>query len=167
MIFFIIVIAIILLIIIVLSENKNVNNQKENKNIIDYSKFITNKYVMTKTELKFYKELKKITDSLELTIFPQVDLERIINVKDNDKSLRGRIKSRSIDFTIVENIKCKIICCIELDDYTHNRENIKKIDEFKNKIFEKVKIPLYRIKVNNYYDLNEIENLIKFAMQIQ
>lgn len=56
---------------------------------------------MTQTELNFYRKLKTITDKLELTIFPEVDLERIINVKDNDNLYRNRIKSRCIDFTIV------------------------------------------------------------------
>lgn len=127
----------------------------------DFSKYVTNNYIMTPTELKFYRELKKVTDKLELTIFSQVNMERIINVSDNNISDRNKIKSRSIDFTIVNNHNCKIICCIELDDYTHNKEKIKKQDEFKNKIFEHVKIPLHRIKVNKYYNIEELENIIK------
>lgn len=127
----------------------------------DFSKYVTNNYIMTPTELKFYRELKKVTDKLELTIFSQVNMERIINVSDNNISDRNKIKSRSIDFTIVNNHNCKIICCIELDDYTHNKEKVKKQDEFKNKIFEHVKIPLHRIKVNKYYNIEELENIIK------
>lgn len=171
MIIFIIILIVLILLAIVLNENnnkiknKNPNNQIENKNNIDYSKFITNRYVMTENELKFYRELKKVTDKLQLTIFPQVDLERIINVKDNNRSSRSRIKSRSIDYTIVENTKCKIVCCIELDDSTHNRENVKKVDEFKNNLFKKVGIPLFRIKVKNYYNSEEIENIIKSTKQ--
>lgn len=160
---YIILVIILIFILIILKGNnkKNPNSIIENNNEIDYSKYITNNYVMTQTELIFYRELKKVTDKLELTIFPQVDLERIINVKDNNSSARGRIRSRSVDFTIVENTKCKIVCCIELDDYTHNRENAKKADEFKNELFKKVDIPLYRIKVNNNYNLEELEKMIK------
>lgn len=116
---------------------------------------------MTQTELKFYRELKKVTDELELIIFPQINLERIINVKDNNKPDRNRIKSRSIDFTIVNNKNCKIVCCIELDDYTHNRENVKKLDNFKNELFKQVNIPLYRVKVSNIYNLEEIREKFK------
>ena len=116
---------------------------------------------MTQTELKFYRELKKVTDELELIIFPQINLERIINVKDNNKVDRNRIKSRSIDFTIVNNKNCKIVCCIELDDYTHNRENVKKLDNFKNELFKQVNIPLYRVKVSNIYNLEEIREKFK------
>lgn len=128
---------------------------------IDLSKYHTDGYVMTHTELLFYKELKKITDKLELLIFPQVGLERIINVYDGNYADRNRIKSRSIDYAIVNNQNCKIICCIELDDYSHNSEKSKEVDEFKNELFRKVRIPLYRIKVSSYYNLEELENRIK------
>ena len=159
-------ITIILLIIFIISIpylESIINNkiQKKPINNNEFSKYVTNNYIMTQTELKFYRELKKITDKLNLTIFSQVNLERIINVIDNNTSDRNKIKSRTIDFTIVKNENCKIVCCIELDDYTHNREKVKITDEFKNKLFEQVKIPLHRIKVNNYYNLEEIENLMK------
>lgn len=135
----------------------NTNNIK----YIDLSKYHTYAYVMTHTELLFYKELRKITDKLQLLIFPQVRLERIINVYDGNYADRNRIKSRSIDYAIVNNQNCKIICCIELDDYSHNSKKAKEIDEFKNELFRKVRIPLYRIKVNSFYNLEELENKIK------
>lgn len=138
-----------------------------NKISIDLSKYYSNGYLMTKTELLFYKELKKVTDKLNLVIFPQVNLERIINVYDSNYSDRNRIKSRSIDYTIANNKDCKIICCIELDDYYHNRESVKQKDAFKNELFKKVKIPLYRIKVNKFYNLEELENKIKKNLILQ
>ena len=124
---------------------------------IDYSNYETNNYVMTQTELKFYRELKKVTDELELIIFPQINLERIINVKDNNKVDRNRIKSRSIDFTIVNNKNCKIVCCIELDDYTHNRENVKKLDNFKNELL----IEKYKKNKKQNQSMIKINNKLK------
>ena len=162
------IIAIILLIIAIFIEKILVPEVKEinisNDNNIDLSKYQANGYIMTQTELIFYRELKKVTDKLEVSIFPQVDLERIIKVSDNNNKDRNRIKSRSIDFSIVNNKNCKIVCCIELDDYTHNRENVKKADNFKNDLFKKVNIPLKRVKVNNYYNLEELENMIKESL---
>lgn len=148
-------------IIKLLNKEKTSQEQKE----INLEKYKTNGYIMTQTELIFYRELKKVTDKLELTIFAQIGLERIIDVIDQNTSDRNKIKSRTIDFAIVNNKNCKIVCCIELDDYTHNREKAKKIDNFKNELFKQVKIPLYRIKVNNYYNLNELENIIKESLQ--
>ena len=149
-----IIIIIILLIIIALLSN---NNKKDKE--IDFNKFYKKEYIMTQTELKFYRELKKITDELDLTIFPQVDLERIINVKNNENAYRNRIKSRSIDYTVVNNINCKIICCIELDDYTHNQYNRIKRDEFIDKLFKNVNIKLYRYNLKT--DIETIKNDIR------
>lgn len=154
-----IIIAIILIAVSVIL-NENTNKETEDKKI-DYSNYKTNNYVMTQTELKFYRELKKVTDELDLNIFPQVNLERIINVKNNNKPDRNRIKSRSIDFTIVNNKNCRIVCCIELDDYTHNRENVKKLDNFKDELFKQVNIPLYRVKVSSTYNLEEIKEKLE------
>ena len=71
---------------------------------------------------------------------------------------RGYIKSRHIDF-ILANSKFEIIAGIELDDWTHNREDAKEKDSFKDKVFQKIGIPLYRVKVNTEYT-NEIEKII-------
>lgn len=143
------------------SMNNIIYTNTNNIKYIDLSKYHTDAYVMTHTELLFYKELRKITDKLQLLVFPQVRLERIINVYDGNYADRNRIKSRSIDYAIVNNKNCKIICCIELDDYSHNSKKAKEIDEFKNELFKKVRIPLYRIKVSSYYNLEELENKIK------
>lgn len=156
------------------SYNRYLNLQKEYNNNIenniatsyntyneDLEKYIAKEYIMTRTERKFYIELKKITDELDMTIFPQVDLERIIKVIDDNYRDRNRIKSRSIDYTIVQKNNYKIICCIELDDYSHNTRKAQKADNFKNELFEKVKIPLHRIKVNSYYDKEEIKKILQ------
>lgn len=165
---FIIYIIIELVKVFIKKENNNINNNINNINDIDninkYNNYQSNGYLMTKTELLFYRELKKITEKLNLNIFPQVQLERIINVKDNNIADRNKIKSRSVDYCIVNNDNCKIVCCIELDDYTHNREKVKIIDNFKNELFKNVNIPLHRIKVNNYYNLEKIEQIIKDDM---
>lgn len=101
--------------------------EKQNDYNEDLEKYIAKEYIMTRTERKFYIELKKITDELDMTIFPQVDLERIIKVIDNNYRDRNRIKSRNIDYTIVKNTNYKILCCIELDDYTHNTRKAQKL----------------------------------------
>lgn len=149
---------IITLIVIVLIIDIQKTDDKNKKNI-DYSYYYKKDYVMTQAELKFYRQLKNITNELNLSIFPQVDLERIINVKNNKNAYRNRIKSRSIDYTIVNNENCKIVCCIELDDYTHNYNNRKQRDEFINNLFNNVNLKLYRYNLNT--DINIIKNNIK------
>ena len=157
MIYTILIIIIILLgINIILNKfNKKKNNEKENINIALYEK---KEYLMTRNELKFYKQLKKITDKLDLTIFAQVSLYQII--KNKEYKDFNKIKSKSIDFVITEN-NGKIKLCIELDDSPHNKNNRIKRDNFINEIFKQTNINLLRIPVQAFYNLETLENKIK------
>ena len=163
MIIFIIIILVILLAILnkipATSENEEIKPQD------DLSKYRKKTYVMTKNELIFYRVLKQVTNELELSVFPQVHLEEIIEVIDGNNRDRNKIKSRSIDYTIVENNKCKIIACIELDDSTHEKQSVKKKDEIRNNLFKKVGIPLHRIKIQNNYNKNELKKFLQEDLQ--
>ena len=66
-------------------------------------------------------------------------------------------------FTIVSQKDCKIVCCIELYDYSHKHEDRIKRDIFINGLFKKVNIKLYRIQVKNDY-INEIKNIFDFKI---
>lgn len=125
------------------------------------SKYVKREYLLTSTELKFYKLLKTITDELNLVICPQVTLYEILrnkNYKDFNK-----IQAKSIDFVITEpNLKIKL--CIELDDMSHYKEKRIKRDNFINKLFEDLDIKLVRIPVQNFYNLNEIKSKIKESL---
>ena len=140
---------------------KELPNIKPEENFNNY--YQTNKYVMTYTELKFYNKLKDTfkEKNLKYNIFPQVNLESIIESKYKNNQYRNKIKAKSIDFTIVSEKNCKIICCIELDDYTHNSYNRINRDSFINKLFKEVGIKLLRIDVSDNYNIENIINKIK------
>lgn len=118
------------------------------------------KYLLTKTEYKFFIELKEICAQYNYIICPKVRLEDFIDVTNKEKSYkyRGYIKSRHIDFLICDN-NLHILKAIELDDYTHNTDKSKKTDEFKNKLFETIGIKLYRINVKNASYKDDITNI--------
>ena len=88
---YIIFIAISFIIIIKLlnTAKKDYYNNSDNlKNFDnDYSNYITKNYVMTQTELKFYRQLKETlkNENIDANIFPQINLERIIQVKNNNR----------------------------------------------------------------------------------
>lgn len=141
-----------------ITENNNYNNIEIIKN-----EYVTKNYIMTKTELQFFKMLQNTIEenNMQMYIFPQVNLENIIQAKNNEFANRNKIKSRSIDFTIVSKENCKIICCIELDDYTHNSYERINRDDFINQLFRDVKIKLIRVTVSNNYNIEKIIKLIK------
>ncbi len=127
-----------------------VNNYCDNFEKVDY--------LLTATELKFYKILKRITDKLGYSLFCQVALYEI--VKNKDYKDFNKIKSKSIDFVITEP-NCKIKLCVELDDKTHNNVKRAERDDFINKLFKDLNIKLIRIPVQNFYNMEELEQKIK------
>ena len=150
--------AIILFILGFLIKLLNDINANNNDNNI---KYLTKQSPMTDTEIKFIKELKKITDVNNLIILPQVQLQSIFyTINNKDISSFNKIKSKSIDFAIVDNnYNYKLF--IELDDYTHNRKNRIQRDQFINELFKTYNLKLKRIKVQNNYNIEDLKNIIK------
>lgn len=130
-------------------------NNNENKN------FSKKKYLLTQNELKFYKLLKQITDKMGLTIFSQVVMYEIVNCSNYSEF--NKIRSKSIDFVITDS-SSKIQLCIELDDTTHNQQKRIERDKTISEIFEKAGVNFLRISVQNFYNLQELENRIKQAI---
>lgn len=160
------VIILILVIIITVLEKKlnNVNSEKEKvENLVNNfsEKYVKVDYLLTKNELKFYRILKQITNKLGYSLFCQVSLYQIVNSK-NYKDF-NKIKSKSIDFVITQE-NCKILLCIELDDSTHKKEKRIERDKFIDNLFKDLGIKLLRISVQNYYNVEELENKIKESL---
>lgn len=118
------------------------------------------KNLLTKTEYIFYNTLKQVCDKYNLLICPKVRLEDIAEVTDKQNLMkyRGYIKSRHVDFILCDN-KLYGLCAIELDDYSHNYSNAQATDEFKNNLFNAIKLPLFRIKVGCDYN-RELEDIM-------
>lgn len=137
----------------------------DDKGMLDYTiipNYKIKEEFISENELKLYKVLKKVAYELKLDIFTQVALNRILEINNRRKQqqLRNRIDRKSIDFVLYDEKTKKIVCCIELDDSTHEREERIERDLFLDKIFKDT-IKLIRIKVQNYYDYNKILNMIK------
>lgn len=157
--------VIIILLVVAITVFEAVINPKEEKSensIATYKdKYEKCDYLLTKNELKFYRILKQITDKLGYTLFCQVSLYEIVknkNFKDFNK-----IKSKSIDFVITQE-NCKILLCIELDDNSHQKTKRIERDNFINKLFEDLGIKYLRIPVQNFYNMQELENKIKESL---
>lgn len=142
----IVIIAIAEVVVRVLKCNPDFDSGANEKSI-QFSSY-KKKGLLTKTEYAFWNILKIKCDKCKLLICPKVRMEDfllVVNKKEVAK-YRGYIKSRHVDFLICDN-NLHILAGVELDDVSHNKESVQKIDDFKNKVFESVNIPLYRIKV--------------------
>lgn len=143
---------------------------KNEKGELEYTiipNYRVHKNFMTESEIKFYKFLiRAILEikekyNINLTIFSQVALNRIIDVNNERKKseLFEKISRKSIDFVLYSENEEKIKCCIELDDETHKTEERVERDILLDKIF-KDNIKLLHIKRDNYYNMEEIIELI-------
>ena len=121
-------------------------------------------YFMSDNEISFYRFLSEIvsiindsTRNVELAIFPQVALNRIIQQNNRrEKELEKDLFGKSIDFVIFEFKSKTIIFCIELDGFEHDYYNQRiERDKIVEKAFESSNIKLYRQPNMNAYDKNE------------
>ena len=161
MLYFIIILLFIIDLFLRIKNKKNTNSFEDElqEPYTNYKeKYIKKDYLLTQTELKFYKQLKKITDEKNLIICPQVSLYEIVR----NKNFKGfnKIASKSIDFVIAEP-NLKIIMCIELDDYTHQQSKRIKRDKFINDLFNNLEIKFIRFDVQNFYNIEELQKKIE------
>ena len=127
--------------------------------------------ILTQTENDFYAQLCNALNQagLDVIVWPQVNVSSIIESVGSDSQQRmkafNRISRKSVDYVIVNRKTRETILCIELDDYTHNRNSRKERDNFINAIFSNVGIPLFRIKAESNYDFNELVSAVKRTMK--
>lgn len=137
--------VIILLILYILSEKvKSIDTDKTSK--YPYKK---KKYIFTQNEFNFYRKLKPIADKYECEIFSKIRIADIVSVTEKGKEYTkyfNKIKSKHIDFVMLDNKTMQVRLLIELDDSSHDTEKRKERDIFVNTLFEKTEIPLLRIR---------------------
>ncbi len=121
--------------------------------------------LLTKTEQTFYITLVREALKRQLLVCPKVRLEDIIYVTDkqNRNKYRGYIKSRHVDFVLLDKT-CTTVAAIELDDPSHNTAKAAKADQFKNELFYNVGIPLIRIYTGTDFtiEINYAFDTLKF-----
>ncbi len=122
--------------------------------------------LLTKPEYAFYQVLKTECDNRNLLICPKVRMEDFLFVTDEKNKLkyRGYIKSRHIDFLLCDN-KLHLLAGIELDDASHNQKDRQEVDRFKDKVFETIDTPLYRIPCPSKTYKRQIRNLLNELLE--
>lgn len=119
--------------------------------------------LLTPTEYSFYKQLQNVVADYNIDILFKVRLADIFQVKYKNKDYHkyfARIKSKHIDFLLLDKNTVKPVIAIELDDISHNKQSSFKNDNFKNAIFSISSIQLIRIKVQKPYNFCELINAL-------
>lgn len=170
--YIIIIIAIIIIGFFIYLGYLKINNKKGNKEIAtDEMPYQLKDSVLTEKEKEAYKIIKEYCNNHELEVLIKIRLADFITTKRENKSKDfytwfNKISAKHIDFLIVQKETFRPLMAIEVDDTTHNRKDRQQRDEFINKVYSKVGLPIYHCwNLQKETMITEIENTLKSIIQ--
>jgi len=114
---------------------------------------------LSSAELSFYHVLRSVVQD-QAIINNKVNLNDIVYVSKKDASqyriYTNKIDRKHVDFLLCNPKTLQPILAIELDDKSHQRADRKARDEFINKVFDTVHLPLLRIPAQHTYNTNNL-----------
>ncbi len=111
-------------------------------------KYIRKPYIMTASEVVFYKRLQGITQGRYI-VFPQIHLSSLAtNMTSGNYRKAGfqRINRRSVDYILADPETLQAVYAVELDDRTHDTEKGRAVDALKTEILQQIGLPLVRFR---------------------
>ena len=145
-------------IIIIKTSYKYTEREDEKKQ----SLFYLRNDVMNKSERIFFDMLKRELDST-YNIFPKMRVEDFVGVKKNGAprselfGLRGRIKSRHVDFLLCDK-SMKPVMAIEVDGLSHRSKKAIERDNFINTLYGDIKLSIKHVRVGSKF-IDEVESI--------
>lgn len=116
--------------------------------------------LLTDRESNFYEAIRFVAEKYSYTVLSKVRLADIVNVSDDVEKRSSewyayfnKISRKHIDFALADKNNLDIKLLIEIDDYTHQREDRMERDEFVDSVCEQANIPI--IHLNDVIDLEE------------
>lgn len=108
------------------------------------------------TEQGFYNILRDEILGKQFIAIPQIPYPALIKIplsrKNGFQSYWNRIQARRLDFLLCDREDLTPRLAIELDGSSHNSKKAKKTDEFKDKLFKEIGLPLLRVEVREEYN---------------
>lgn len=124
--------------------------------------------LFTDAEIAFMRALHLAVDGRG-TIFGKVRIADVLEPakelsRSNWQTSFNKIAMKHFDFVICNNDNLSIICAIELDDKSHNRNNRIERDVFVNSACESAKFPLVRFKASSSYRSNDLQDKLSLYL---
>ncbi|MFA5961954.1 MAG: DUF2726 domain-containing protein [Parcubacteria group bacterium] len=124
--------------------------------------------VMNESEQALFVNLQKALGEVYI-VLSKVRIEDFIDVNKKNISgnshwgLRGKIKSRHVDFLVCNYATTKPLLAIELDGKSHNSAQRKKRDNFIDELYKAIGLPVEHISVGgNFSELSQnIRNILE------
>jgi len=123
--------------------------------------------VMNSSERELYLILKN-TLADKFIILSKVRIEDFVDADNQSlewrkrQSLRGRIKSRHVDFLICNLFTTEPLYAIELDGYSHRGDSKIERDIFVDELYKNIGLPIEHIRVGSNFadEVERIKNLL-------
>jgi len=109
--------------------------------------YVLSNSILTYKESMFFQTLIPITAKFGLNVFTKMRVADLVYVpKHHPEYMKwfNYIRSKHIDFIICRELRPVLL--IEVDDGTHDRISNKKRDDFKDKVFHQLGLPLLRVR---------------------
>lgn len=105
------------------------------------------KPILTRREYSFYLLLQREASRRGLIICPKVGVKDLMEVTSRKHYMKyfRQIAQKHVDFVICDR-ELRVLFAVELDDGSHDTEEAKKRDQFKDRAFKAARIPLKRIR---------------------
>lgn len=123
---------------------------------LDLSLFRKRERVMSESEQALFINLQKALGD-EYIVLSKIRIEDFVEVNRNGISdnnrwgLRGRIKSRHVDFLICERATTKPLLAIELDGKSHYDTRRQDRDHFVDELYKAINLPVEHIHVGGNF----------------
>lgn len=103
--------------------------------------------ILTRREYNFYALLQREASRRGLIVCPKVGVKDLLEVTSRRHYMKyfRQIAQKHIDFVICDR-ELRVLFAVELDDSSHDTEEAKKRDQFKDRAFKAARIPLRRIR---------------------
>jgi len=137
--------------------------REETEEAADVTQYKTARF-LTPTELRFFHVLSRIIPSHHyLGVKPR--LVDLLEPSVKSRRLFNRVRAKHVHFVIGDRTPMRPILAIELDDWTHQREEAQRSDRFKDEIFHHAGLPLLRVAVASSYSDENLRVLVHRALQ--
>ena len=149
-------VALIVIIIVIFIAKILLNKKEQAFDIASYQKKTR---VMNESEQALFINLQKalgdayiVLSKVRIEDFVDVDKKNISN--NSHWGLRGKIKSRHVDFLVCDHATTKPLLAIELDGKSHNDPRRKNRDQFVDELYNVIGLPIKHIPVGgNFLEL--------------
>ncbi len=120
--------------------------------------------LFTEAESRFLRALEQAAP--DYRVFGKVRVADVIRVqkglpRKGWRSAFNRIAMKHVDFVLCRPHDLSVVCAVELDDKTHEREDRRARDVFLENALAAAEIPLVRVKTVKSCDVAELRDLLR------